>query len=109
MEVIKISDTIHRLNFNNGDVITLVGTAHVSHNSVDEVKSVIEEVKSDHICLELDKGRFESKTKRNSYANMNLRKIFKEGKTFLLLANTALASFQKKLGNQTGSAPGERW
>ena len=98
---------MNRIFLDNGDEIILVGTAHVSQDSVDEVRTVIDEEQPDHICLELDKGRYESKTKEQSYANMNLTKVFKEGKTFLVLANTALASFQKKMGNQTGSAPGE--
>ena len=102
-----VSDTVNRIFLDNGDEIILVGTAHVSQDSVDEVRTVIDEEQPDHICLELDKGRYESKTKEQSYANMNLTKVFKEGKTFLVLANTALASFQKKMGNQTGSAPGE--
>ena len=102
-----VSDTVNKIFLDNGDEIILVGTAHVSQNSEDEVRTVIDQEKPDHICLELDKGRYESKTKEQSYANMNLVKVFKEGKTFLVLANTALASFQKKMGNQTGSAPGE--
>ena len=107
MNVEKVSDTINKIFLDNGDEIILVGTAHVSQNSVDEVRQVIEEENPDRICLELDKGRYDSKTKESSYANMDLVKIFKEGKTFLVLANTALASFQKKMGTQTGSAPGE--
>ncbi|MFC2822130.1 MAG: TraB/GumN family protein [Spirochaetales bacterium] len=107
MRTEHVSDTVNKIFLENGDEIILVGTAHVSQTSVDEVRAVIEEEKPDHICLELDKGRYESKTKEQSYSNMNLVKVFKEGKTFLVLANTALASFQKKMGNQTGSAPGE--
>ncbi len=107
MNVEKVSDTINKIFLDNGDEIILVGTAHVSQNSVDEVRQVIEDENPDRICLELDKGRYDSKTKESSYANMDLVKIFKEGKTFLVLANTALASFQKKMGTQTGSAPGE--
>ena len=92
-----VSDTVNKIFLENGDEIILVGTAHVSQDSVDEVRRVIDEEQPDHICLELDKGRYESKTKEQSYANMNLTKVFKEGKTFLVLANTALASFQKKM------------
>ena len=106
MKAEHISDTITKITLDNNDVITLVGTAHVSQNSVDEVRAVIEEVNPDHICLELDKGRYDSKTKDQSYSSTSLKKIFKEGKAFLVLANTALASFQKKMRTQTGSAPG---
>ena len=38
---------------------------------------------------------------------MYIRKVFKEKKGFLLLANTALASFQRRLGAQTGANPGD--
>lgn len=107
MRTEHVSDTVNRIFLENGDEIILVGTAHVSQNSVDEVRQIIETENPDHVCLELDKGRYESKTKEQSYANMDLKKVFKEGKTFLVLANTALASFQKKMGTQTGSAPGE--
>lgn len=64
MNVEKVSDTINKIFLDNGDEIVLVGTAHVSQNSVDEVKQVIEEENPDHICLELDKGRYESKPKK---------------------------------------------
>lgn len=101
-----ISDTIHKIFLDNGDEITLVGTAHVSQNSVEEVSRVIDEVQPDRVCLELDQGRMDSKTKKNDYSSMNLKKVFKEGKAFLLLANTALASYQKRLGTSSGSAPG---
>ena len=37
---------------------------------------------------------------------MDIKKILKDGKGFLLLANTALASFQKRMGAQTGADPG---
>ncbi len=107
MRTEHVSDTINKIFLENGDEIILVGTAHVSQNSVEEVRSVIEEEQPDHVCIELDKGRYESKTKEQNYSNMNLTKVFKEGKTFLVLANTALASFQKKMGTQSGSAPGE--
>lgn len=102
-----ISNTVTKITLDNGDQITLVGTAHVSSNSVEEVKSILDKENPDMVCLELDDGRFKSKTQENSYQNMDLKKVFKEGKTFLVLANTALASFQKKMGNKTGSAPGE--
>ncbi|MDY4889524.1 MAG: TraB/GumN family protein [Sphaerochaetaceae bacterium] len=102
-----ISDTIKKIQFENGMTITLVGTAHVSQESVGEVAAVIDEVKPDRICLELDSGRFEARTKAHDYSSMNLSRVFKEGKAFLILANTALASFQKRIGEGTGVAPGE--
>ncbi|HKM08764.1 MAG TPA: TraB/GumN family protein [Sphaerochaeta sp.] len=103
----KLSDTFHRLTFSDGRQIILVGTAHVSKESVDEVSGYIDSEEPDHICLELDDGRFKNKEEKSSWSNMNIKKVLKEGKGFLLVANMALASFQKRMGNQTDSAPGE--
>ena len=102
----KISDTYHVIRFDNGNTIHLVGTAHVSNKSVEEVRSIIEEQHPDRVCIELDDGRMKSKTQDNSWENMDIKKILKDGKGFLLLANTALASFQKRMGAQTGADPG---
>lgn len=107
MQIKKISDTFHHITFADGDEVFLIGTAHVSQNSVEEVAEVIEKENPDRICIELDASRLSSKTKKKSWEETDIRKVFKEGKGFLLLANTALASFQRKLGAQTGTKPGE--
>lgn len=107
MHIEKISDTYHRITFADGSEVFLIGTAHVSQNSVEEVARIIDEENPDRICVELDASRLSSKTKKKSWEDTDIRKVFKEGKGFLLLANTALASFQRKLGAQTGTAPGE--
>lgn len=107
MRTETVSDTVHKLFLDNGKEIILIGTAHVSQNSVEQVKQIIEEETPDRICLELDSGRMKSKTDENAWENMDIRKVLKEGKGFLMLANTALASFQRRMGTQTGSKPGE--
>jgi pheromone shutdown-related protein TraB len=60
----------------------------------------------DHICLELDMGRMKNKEEESSWSNMDIKKVLKEGKGFLLLANMALASFQKRMGDETDTQPG---
>ncbi len=60
----KLGGTTRRITFDNGRRITLVGTAHVSKESVNEVRQVIEDVQPDRICLELDDGRYKSKTEQ---------------------------------------------
>ena len=106
MLVEKISDTYHRITFSDGRQVFLVGTAHVSKDSVNEVARIIEEENPDRVCIQLDGGRMQNKSEKKNWENMDIRKVFKEGKGFLLLANTALASFQKRMGTQTGSEPG---
>lgn len=103
----KLGGTTRRITFSNGRIITLVGTAHVSKESVDEVRQVIEQEQPDRICLELDEGRYKSKTEQQDWSNTDIRKVFKEHRGFLMLANMALAGYQKRMGDETGSAPGE--
>ncbi|MDD2297570.1 MAG: TraB domain-containing protein, partial [Sphaerochaetaceae bacterium] len=107
MTIEKISDTMQRLIFADGKEITLIGTAHVSQDSVEEVAKAIEEINPDRICVELDEGRYRSKTESQGWENLNIKTILKENKGFLLLANMALSSYQKKLGDQMGVSPGD--
>lgn len=103
----RISDTMQRLLCAEGKEITLVGTAHVSQDSVDEVARTIEEINPDRICVELDEGRYRSKTEKQDWEALNIKTILKENKGFLMLANMALSSYQKKLGAQMGVSPGD--
>jgi pheromone shutdown-related protein TraB len=97
---------IVRLNV-GGKEIVLVGTAHVSRESVEEVRRVITEERPDRVCVELDASRHASMTQGSSWQNLNVGKVLREGKGFLLLANLVLASFQRKLGSDLGVRPGE--
>ena len=87
--------------------IVLVGTAHVSRGSVDEVRLVIAEEKPDRVCVELDEGRYSAMSQGTNWQNLNVGKVIREGKGFLLMANLVLASFQRRLGKDLGVKPGE--
>jgi len=87
--------------------ITIIGTAHVSRESADLVKRVIEEEKPETVCIELCESRYQALTQKDRWQNTNLIKVIKEKKAFLLLSNFLLASFQKKIGEKLGIKPGE--
>jgi pheromone shutdown-related protein TraB len=91
----------------DGREIVLLGTAHVSRESVEEVRRVINEEKPDRVCVELDEGRHASMSQGNNWQNLNVGKVIREGKGFLLMANLVLASFQRRLGKDLGVKPGE--
>ncbi|MDR0463738.1 MAG: TraB/GumN family protein [Treponema sp.] len=91
----------------NGKTFLLIGTAHVSRDSIEEVKKIITDEKPDIVCVELDQARYNSITQTDSWEKLDLAKVFKEGKGFLLIANLVLASFQRRLGNELGVKPGE--
>ena len=87
--------------------ITLVGTAHVSKESVELVEAVINEQAPDTVCVELCPARFQSIRKKDQWLEMDIIKVIKEKKSFLLLSNLMLASFQKRIGDKLGVKPGE--
>jgi pheromone shutdown-related protein TraB len=90
-----------------GREITLIGTAHVSRGSIDEVDRVIRETRPGVVCVELDEGRYNSIAQNENWEKLDVTKVFKEGKGFLLIANLVLAGFQRRLGNELGVKPGE--
>ena len=107
MIVEKRTDTQHKITCADGKEILLIGTAHVSAESVDEVEQVIDETTPDMICIELDEGRYRSKTEKKGWENLDIKQVLKQNKGFLLLANLALSSYQKKLGDKMGISPGD--
>ncbi len=94
------------LKFDEKDFI-LVGTAHVSKESTRLVRSVIEEEKPDTVCVELCSSRFQAIQQKDRWQNTDIVKIIKEKKSFLLLSNLLLASFQKRIAKQFDVKPGE--
>jgi pheromone shutdown-related protein TraB len=91
----------------DGRDINLIGTAHVSRESIEEVTRVIREETPDMVCVELDEGRYASISQKDNWERLDVSKVFREGKGFLLIANLVLASFQRRLGNELGVKPGE--
>ena len=87
--------------------ILLLGTAHVSKESVEEAAAVVKTEKPDVVCVELDSARYASLTKKESWENLDIIKVIRQGKGFLLLANLVLSGFQRRLGNDLGVKPGE--
>ena len=106
MDLEKINDTKMTIVL-DGREFVLVGTAHVSRESIDEVSDTIRNEKPDLICVELDEGRYASITQKDNWENLNMVKVFREGKGFLLLANLVLSGFQRRMGSGLGVKPGE--
>ncbi len=101
-----MQDTITKLKLGKREII-IVGTAHISKESVEEVKQIIKEEQPDRVCVEIDETRYKTMTEKSSWKNMNITKILKQRKGFLLLSNLILASFQRRLGQELGIRPGE--
>lgn len=91
----------------NGRVITLIGTAHVSKESIEEVEQTIKEIKPDCVGIELDEKRAESIQNPEKYSQLDIVQVLKKNQGFLLLANLILSSFQRRMGLNVGVKPGD--
>jgi pheromone shutdown-related protein TraB len=96
---------VHRLRADDKDIL-LVGTAHVSPESVRLVADVIEQELPHTVCVELCDARYQSIRNQDAWQNMDIVKVIREKKSFLLLSNLLLASFQKKLARKFDIRPG---
>lgn len=99
-------ENITRLIVNDKEII-LIGTAHVSKQSAEQVKEVIEREQPDSVCIELDEARYRSIKDGNAWKNMDIFQVIKEKKASLLLMNLAISSFQKRMAKQFGIQAGQ--
>jgi len=88
------------------DKIILVGTAHISKDSVDEVKEVIEKHHPDIVAVELCERRYKSITEKDKWESTPVTSLLKSNNAYFLLAQTFLSSIQRKLGKEHGVEPG---
>ncbi len=87
--------------------IILAGTVHISSESAEEVRSIIASEKPGRVCVELDAGRWRSMSQGAGWESLDIGKVLKEGRGFLLMANLALAGFQRRMGAGSGAKVGE--
>jgi pheromone shutdown-related protein TraB len=90
----------------DGRRIVLVGTAHISQESVELVRTVIERERPDAVCVELDARRMEALSERKRWEGLDLREVIKKRQLATLLLNLMLSSYQKRLGGKLGVMPG---
>ncbi len=85
--------------------LIIVGTAHVSPKSVEEVKEIIEREKPDAVAVELCYRRYKAifEGKRD---DISVMEIIKRGDVFLVLFQLVLSYFQKKIAEDYGVRPG---
>ncbi|WP_088105849.1 TraB/GumN family protein [Halalkalibacter urbisdiaboli] len=91
----------------DGKEIILLGTAHVSKQSAEQVKELVETEKPDTVCIELDEQRYQSMMDQDRWKSMDIFKVIKEKKATLLLMNLVISSFQKRIAKQYEIKPGQ--
>ncbi|MBP3398835.1 MAG: TraB/GumN family protein [Erysipelotrichaceae bacterium] len=90
----------------NDKEITIIGTAHVSKYSAEEVREIIEQVQPDCICIELDDQRFQNLKNPKKFSDMDIVQVIKDKKVGSLLVNIILSSYQKRTADKLKATAG---
>lgn len=95
----------------NRENLTIIGTAHVSADSVEEVKNTIYELQPEVVGVELDYGRFKRLMDEKNGVEpeddtISMRKIIRENKVGLFFITSILSYFQNKIGQDVNVKPG---
>jgi pheromone shutdown-related protein TraB len=84
----------------------LLGTAHVSKESVQDVQNVIETLNPDSVCVELCPARHQAMTQQEAWKKMDIIRVIKQKKSLFLLAQLIMTAFYRKIGEKLGVQPG---
>src|SRR5659263_128381 len=85
--------------------IIVVGTAHISEESIAEVRRTIDAERPDVVAVELDPGRYQALTNPEQQS-ASIKDILSSGKLYQFLVHWLLAYVQNKLGSEVGVKPG---
>ncbi len=96
---------VHRIE-SDGRTVIVVGTAHISRESVEQVRETIEREEPDRVCIELDERRFEALSKPQRFDSLDLKEIIRSQQLATLMMNLLLSAYQRTLGLQLGVKPG---
>jgi pheromone shutdown-related protein TraB len=104
-ETLPYPDDVVFLRVLERDII-LVGTAHISAESVELVHRVIAEQRPDCVCVELDERRYQALSEKSRWEGLDLREVIRNRQLATLLLNFVLSSYQRRLGGKLGVMPG---
>ncbi|HDH41282.1 MAG TPA: TraB/GumN family protein [Candidatus Altiarchaeales archaeon] len=90
----------------DGKEIFLIGAAHVSMESVNLVREVIEEENPDIVAVELDKQRYDSLLNERKWDETEIHNVIRTGRIYLFLLQLLLTNFQRRIGDELGVKPG---
>lgn len=100
-----LPDSVHHVRVGEKDVY-LVGTAHVSKQSVEDVRHAVEALAPETICVELCPSRHQAMLNPEAWRKMDIMRVIRQKKAPFLLAQLVLTSFYRKLGQHLGIQPG---
>jgi pheromone shutdown-related protein TraB len=89
--------------------IEIIGTAHVSKESIEEVREAIINHQPDVVAVELDLNRYQNMmAEKNGQEkqNVNIKDLIKGDKLSIFLVSMFLSYLQRKIGDDLGVKPG---
>lgn len=86
--------------------VVLVGTAHVSETSVQDVRDAIERHDPEVVAVELDESRRDALQDKARWEETPVTEIIRGGKAPLILAQVVLSNYQRRIAEETGVEPG---
>ncbi len=87
--------------------IILLGTAHVSRQSVEDVRQTASTHDIDMLAVELDIARYNKLVNNDtSFDKLDIFTVIKQKKAMMLLSSLVLSAFQRRLGNMLNVMPG---
>ena len=90
----------------DGTPITLLGTAHVSRSSAEQVAAELDSKAYQAVAIELCPSRFDALNNPERLAELDLMQVVRQGKASMVMANLAMAAYQQRLGEQLDIEPG---
>ena len=89
-----------------GKTVYLVGTAHVSAKSVQDVRNTVAAVSPDTVAVELCEPRYRGMKGDNGWQSTNIFQVIRQKKATFLLAQLVMQAFYRRLGKQLEVQPG---
>jgi len=98
-------NTVRRVQI-DGSSVLLVGTAHVSKDSVEQVRDLIAETRPEIVAVELCEPRYKVLLDRRKWEQTPLTKLIKGDQPYFFLGQSFMAMMQRSLGDELGVEPG---
>jgi len=98
-------NTVRRVQV-DGSSVLLVGTAHVSKDSVEQVRDLIAENRPEIVAVELCEPRYKVLLDRRKWEQTPLTKLIKGDQPYFFLGQSFMAMMQRSLGDELGVEPG---
>lgn len=86
----------------DGTEVELLGTAHVSQQSAEDVRNALDGAAHEAVAVELCQPRYERLTGTDDWHDVDLFRIVRSGRAGMVAAQLALSAYQKRLADQLG-------